>query len=155
MSVVFDGAGKGDRPLANGVAGGSEANSTKKTPAARGTAARPGDKMFPCAFAFRPWPCKGRRVKSNGESDVSLPQLQKKAVTCSISSVLFLFLFFIIFYRVFGRFVTRGVKKCDNYFPPTKPIWAQKKCGFCFLRFVLFLPRLFFLDFLFVFLGVS
>jgi hypothetical protein len=81
---------------------------------------------------------KGGRKKQNDESDVHLPQPRKKS-----SYLLYLFLFFIgffnrLFYRVFGRFVTRRVQKHDNNFFSKKSISAHyKKCGF-FLRRVIF-----------------
>jgi hypothetical protein len=54
---------------------------------------------------------KGGSEKKNDESDVHLPQRQKKVVTYSI---LFLFLFLFDFLKAFfGRFVTRGVQKRD------------------------------------------
>jgi hypothetical protein len=51
----------------------------------------------------------GGRRKKNDESDVHLPQLSiRKIIFCFI---LFFILFFLVNFIVFGRFVTRGVRK--------------------------------------------
>jgi hypothetical protein len=53
-------------------------------------------------------------VKKNDESDVHLPQRQKKVVTYSVYFI-FIFIFLSIFLKVFfGRFVTRGVQKHEK-----------------------------------------
>jgi hypothetical protein len=100
---------------------------------------------------------KGRREKKNDESDVHLPQRQKK----SSYLLYFIFIFIFIFYRfflkaLFGRFVTRGVQKHEKNFFPKKPIWAHhKKCGFFSLRFFFFTLGCFVRFFFIAFLGVS
>jgi hypothetical protein len=72
---------------------------------------------------------KGRREKQMTKATYICRGDKKKVVTYS---VLFLFLFFMDFFKVFfGRFVTRGVQKHGK-----KSIWAHhKKCGFFFPQF--------------------
>jgi hypothetical protein len=78
---------------------------------------------------------KGRRGKKNDESDVHLPQRQKKSSYLLLLRFIFVFIFLSTFFKAFfGRFVTRGVQKHGKtFFSKTrkKSIWAHhKKCGF-------------------------
>jgi hypothetical protein len=84
---------------------------------------------------------RGGRGKKNDESDVHFPQLQKRKQLIIFS--------LICFYRVFGRFVTRGVQKHEKTFVFEKVHLgsSQKNAGFfssivfsslgCFARFFL------------------
>jgi hypothetical protein len=97
-------------------------------------------------------PSSREGVKKNDESGVHLPQLQNK------SSYLLYFIFisfFIIdfFYRVFGRFVTRGVQKRDkNFFQKNSSGLITKNAAFVPLV-VFFSPSVVLLDFFIAFLG--
>jgi hypothetical protein len=96
---------------------------------------------------------KGGRKKSNDESDVHLPQLQKKVVTYFI---LFLFLSSNVFIAFLGVSEQGEFKNAIKTFFSEKSIWAHhKKCGFFSLRFFPPPPAVVLLDFFIAFLGVS
>jgi hypothetical protein len=76
-----------------------------------------------------------------------LPQPQNKKQPQPLALFYFYLFFIYFFYRIFGCFVTRGVQKHEKQILGWKKtsglITHHKKCGFFFLRFFSFLPRLF------------
>jgi hypothetical protein len=99
---------------------------------------------------------KGGRKKKNDESDVHLPQRQKKSSHLLCFVFVFIFIFYRIFLRAFfGRFVTRGVQKHEKNIFWKVHLGSSQKMRLFFPPFFFPLPRLFCSIFLIIaFLGV-